>query len=273
MVPVAQSEDENAVTLKRPLPKLAAVGVTVFWATMMGALVKREIVPAWISSGPIGYGSLLSPHEASRRSAMGIYFRQTRVGRAETFILRTPDNGLELVSRVTLSLANLRSPLLGALQDIRTSLTVEVGPDQALRSFDLAIRQPIHATVSGKVIGEKVKLTTRYADGAQSEKVVGYDARSIMCNALSPFVGMRNLKVGKEWRFSSFNPLNRRMTPVKVTVTARETAMLDREAVDVFVLTAQYGSIQVRSWVTPEGEVVRQETPFGLSLRREAVQQ
>lgn len=202
---------------------------------------------------------------------MGVYFRKTRVGRADTIVLRTPGNGLELVSRVTLSLERLRLPLLGALEEIKTSLVVRVGPDHTLRSFDLSVRQPISATVSGEVDEGKLKLTTHYADGTHSEKSVDYDARSLLCNALSPFTGVRNLRVGKAWHFWSFNPLNHRMTRVNVTVTGKEMAQLDGEPVDAFVLTAQYGAIQVRSWVTQDGEVLRQDTPFGLSLRREAV--
>jgi len=255
--------------LKASVPKLVALGVTAFWATMMGALVKREILPAWASSAPVGYASLLGPDEVSRHSRMGIYLRGIRLGHADTTIQRNPKSGLDLVSRVTLSLEGLPMPLLGELQEIRTSLIVRVDANKAIDSFSLTIRQPMFIAVSGEVIGNQLKMTTQYADGTSNEKTVPFDASRIMSNSFSPFVGMRNLKVGKVWQVWTLNPLNRGMTPVKITVTSKEKATFDGETVDVFVLTAEHGAMQIESWVTPEGEVLRQETPFGFSLRKE----
>ena len=160
-------------------------------------------------------------------------------------------------------------PLLGELQEIRTSLIVRVDANKAIDSFSLTIRQPMFIAVSGEVIGNQLKMTTQYADGTSNEKTVPFDASRIMSNSFSPFVGMRNLKVGKVWQVWTLNPLNRGMTPVKITVTSKEKATFDGETVDVFVLTAEHGAMQIESWVTPEGEVLRQETPFGFSLRKE----
>ena len=259
--------------LKAFLPKLVALGVTAFWATMMGALVKREVLPAWATSTPVGYASLLGPEELLRQSRMGIYLRGIRLGHADTTVQRNAGSGLDLVSRVMLSLEGLPVPILGELREIKTSLIVRVDANKAIDSFSLTVRQPMFIAVNGEVIGDKLRMITQYEDGTSSEKTVPFDASRIMSSSFSPFVGMRNLKVGKEWHVWSFNPLNRGMTQVKVTVTSKEKTTFNGETVDVFVLTAAHGAMQVKSWVTPDGEVLRQETPFGFSLRRETTKQ
>ncbi len=264
---------EKAAVLKAFVPKLVALGVTTFWASMMGTLVKREVLPAWTSSAPVGYASLLGSDELSRQSRMGIYLRGIRLGHADTIVQRNPKSGLDLVSRVTLSLEGLPVPILGELREIKTSLIVRVDANKAIDGFSLTIREPMFVAVNGEVIGDRLKMTTQYGDGTSSEKTVPFDASRIMSNSFSPFMGMRNLKVGKEWHVWSFNPLNRGMTQVKVTVTSKEKVTFDGETVDVFVLSAEHGPMQIKSWVTPAGEVLRQETPFGFSLRKETTEQ
>jgi len=257
------------MTVKPLLPKATAIGVTAFWAVMMGALVQREIVPVWVQSAPVSYGSLLSPNEVFKRSSLGIYFRGVRLGEADTFLSRRADRGLDLVSRVTLSLAKMDMPLLGPIGDVRVALTARVGPHETLESFRVALRKPICATMSGRVVGDQLHVTTELEDGTQSHMALPFEPGRILSNALCPFVGMRNLRVGKQWEFASLNPLTLRLTPVKVTVTAKETVTFAGQPQEVFVLTAKHGAIEVTSWITESGEVLKQETPFGFSLHRE----
>lgn len=257
------------MTVKPLLPKATAIGVTAFWAAMMGALVQREIVPVWVQSAPVSYGSLLSPNEVFRNSSLGVYFRGVRLGEADIFLKRRAGRGLDLVSRVTLSLAKMNMPLLGPIDDVRVALTARVGPQQRLESFRVVLREPVFATMSGQVVGDQLHLTTEFEDGSQSLMALPFDPGHILSNALCPFVGMRNLRVGKQWEFASLNPLTRRLTPVKVTVTAKETVTFAGQPQEVFVLTAKHGAIEVTSWVTENGEVLKQETPFGFSLLRE----
>lgn len=261
-----------------PAPKitrarLIAAAIAVFWAAMMAALVKRELLPAWTSAEPVDYGSLLSSNEVSRQSRMAIYFRDARIGRVETQVHRTRDGGIELCSNTTLSLAELGPPLLAAVGKVRTGLIIQSGRDGGLRRFDFYVHEPLDVCVRGATEGGRLRLTTQFEDGQASETLVDYDPRMILANAFSPFLGLHNLRVGKQWRFASLDPLTRQMKVVTVTVTGRETLDLGGEQTDAFVLTSEYGSLQVRSWVAPDGVVLRMETPYGFSLVREAPSQ
>ena len=255
--------------VKLTTPRVAALGITVFWAAMMGSLVNRELMPTWTSRGAVGYGSLLSPNEVSRQSRMGVYFRGLRIGSVDTLVRRTADQGVELISQMVISLADLNLPLLAELRRVHTSLHARVGADQRLRTFEFIVREPMRVIIKGRVAGDRLKVTTQFPGAPATEREERFDPRVIMANEFSPFLGVHHLHVGKQWQLATFNPLTREMARVTVTVTAKETRTIAGEPQDVFVLTSEYAGVRVKSWVTAQGEVLRQETPYGFSLRRE----
>jgi len=263
-----QSQIENRKSRITPA-RLLAAAITVFWAAMMTALVKREIAPAWSGAAPVSYEALLARNELARRSKMGIYFRRRRIGAVETDVQRARGRKIDISSRMTLAMGELNLPFVDALGPITIIFTARVDEDDGLRQFSIFVGHPLGIHIEGKVQGGRLRLVSELAGSSKEETSIPFDPHTIMSNALSPFLGVRNLRVGKEWRFAALDPLTRRVKMVRLKVTGRETLLLDGREFGVFVVEAAQGSLQFRSWITPEGEVVRQDTPYGISLRWE----
>ncbi len=262
------SHDEKTPRKLTP-GRLAAAAIAVFWAAMMTALVRREVLPAWRQMGPVTYASLLRPTELARRSRMGIYFRGRRIGQAETYIQRTRDGGIDITSRMDISLAMLPLPLPAGPKPVTMILAARVGKDNALRGFDLHVGAPIHLELKGRVEDDRLILTSQLAGGPPAAHRLRFDPRTIMTSAASPFLGVRRLHVGKSWTIAALDPFSQQVRPVRLTVTARERMTVDGRPADVFVVETRRGAWRFKSWITADGEVVRQDTPYGFSLRRE----
>ncbi len=114
--------------------------------------------------------------------------------------------------------------------------------------------------VRGYVAGEHVSTDLPYTPGV------------FLGEVFSPFTSLPELSksdVGRTWSVDMVNPLASGVQHVTVNLTARREVKLDGKRTPVYRLEFTTGSNRWESWVTEDGGVLVQGTPFGLTIRRE----
>ncbi|MBM4080624.1 MAG: hypothetical protein FJ278_13055 [Planctomycetes bacterium] len=250
--------------------KLIALLIVAFWSTMMGLLIRREIVPGLMAKAPVGYENILAREERTRHERMGIYFASRRVGSSETHVTREHDGRLRIENATEFTLAAFPLPMLPENAKVKAQLTAVVDERHGLRWFRFeldSMLQPM--TILGRVAGRKLKIETKVGDAPGARQLMDFDPSAILTSGFSPFVGVPDLRIGREWQISMFNPLTQTMDICQARVTAQETLQTDDGPEDAYVVTLQHGTSELRAWINAKGEVLQEETPFGLTLKRE----
>jgi len=239
--------------------KIIGAAIVLFWGTMTGLLVKREL-PSCMKPNA-GYAALPPAALADRRTRMGIYLGQRKVGVCETTIRRMPNDYYKIESTATLE----AGPLRGSRSNV--SLTIFLRPDQSLESFRLLL-PGCKAVLQGTVDEDKLRIVT-VVGSMRSERIIPYDPSAIMSSSLTPLATLPKLKVGKAWSVALLNPLSFEMQRANMDVRRRETILWEGREVDTFVIHITHANFELKAWVTPEGELLREQMPFGLVMVKE----
>ena len=250
-----------------------ALAITAFWALMMGLLVRREILPGFEAHAPVRYGSLLSSEQDSRADRMGIFIAGRRVGTTVTSLRREPSGAIRISNQTDLDLARIKALRRPGITSITTHLVALADPARGLRSFKFEVDwDVVPVRIRGVVQGETLRMRKQIGDAPAQSVTVLIDPKTLVSSGFSPILGSSTLTVGKRWDIATFNPLTLRMDKATAEVTAKESLEIDGRKVDTRVVAIRYGPIETRSWVADDGQVVRQEAPFGILLQRESAE-
>jgi len=245
-----------------------AYGMTAaVWIVSVVLLVQREIAPALAlrTQRRATFREYVSRLKLPYEERMGIYFLGKRVGGLTTSIEQEPGGWLSVETR-----ANVKGE--AAFADLFTfNLSSHVLFDESyeLSSVEVEIRGAgMNASIRGLVQNSMLELRIR-TDGKTTRKSVPVDPETLIADSLFPFAGAPDLRVGAEWWMTTVNPLTMELDRSRVSVAEETEEMVEGQAQRVYVLVTEYGGQEVRSWVTAEGVLLRQESPLGIRMVRE----
>jgi hypothetical protein len=96
-------------------------------------------------------------------------------------------------------------------------------------------------------------------------RIIPYQERSLVQNAMEPFDYLPGLQVGQRWESRSVNPLNGRIEPVRVEVTRKTVIHWDNQPVTTLEVVQYMPPLAAtKTWVRSDGLVLRQEVPVPL---------
>ena len=248
---------------------LVIAGVVVFWLTMMTLLVKREVLPAWRAAHRPPYRRAVAEarEDLPKRSQMAILMGQRRVGTYRNVMRRDTDGALLVDGAATV---DLMLPLLRLRGRFELTGRMRIGADGRLKRFDTVALTPLGRVVmTGEVVGRE--LVTTVGEGANAQVTRRpIDERAVLLRDLAPLEALGDLHVGDSWYVTSLSPLLKSNTAL-VQVRERQTIVVQDRPVDTFLLVmlTSESTAELRAWVEPDGEVVRQELPYGFVMERE----
>ena len=229
------------------------------WVVQMGILVDRS----YLQASSLNLAADLARYSGAAQWR-GVYYRGDKIGFVVGETVPLPD-GFELREDGRLQMA-----LLGATTAARVRTLVRVDRTFTLRSFEFSLDPGTGAVeVSGVVVGQRLELTIATPSGRRTE------SRELAeTPALSQSVPRRlaaaGLRAGAHHELSLFDPATLRNAPLVVDVQAREVVSAAGRPVPAFRVRTQFGGIVSFSWITDTGEVVKEESPLGLVVVREA---
>jgi len=249
-----------------------ALAVAGFFALMWGLLLRAHLPVAPSARLQPFYNNLLSPGQTERTSKWGVYFGDRRIGEAETRIWRDGSGMISVRTNTEIHLTKAAALVLGLTGTLDVEFTARISPLRGLQSFDVESKL-LNVQVMGTVAGDTMLVTGRF--GKDNLKAnVPYEEGRLLSEVLSPLTALPPLDeglVGQDWTVDMINPIAGTVEQVTVTVVGFKEATLAEGPARVFRLLFAARSTRWVCWVTQEGEVLIQGTPFGLSLRREDI--
>lgn len=246
------------------------LGITAFFAVMWGLMLRPHLaVPTGAGLRP-DYVSLLKPGEKERTTSWGIYFGGNRIGRSEMLVRQQEDGTIVIRTDAEIKLDPAVEYVLGLVGTLDVKFLVNISPLRGLLLFQ-ADSKLLDTSLQGAVRDDEI-LLRGHVGKERIRTSIPYDADGLLAEAFSPLAGLPELKrgqVGRNWTMDMVNPVAGTLQKVSVSIARSKEITLADRTVRVFQLSFATGAGRWNSWVTEDGEVLVQGTPFGLSLRRE----
>ncbi len=198
---------------------------------------------------------------------MGIYFQGNKVG----WLHHTcePEDGGYVVREE--SLTHLK--MMDTPQKIWVATTCRTDNAFALTSFNFRMRSDVVSMeVLGEVEGKTVNLKIDSA-GKTQEKVLRLRRPPYLFLNLRPYLVSEGLETGKSFRVPVVLPSTLSQADAVLTVEGEEEIRIDGETREAFRIQVSYAGMEATSWYDREGRVLKEVSPMGLTMVREAAGQ
>ncbi len=234
----------------------------VAWAAAIGGLWLHE-------RGLLGHG-VVNPVTLLRAGLsvedneqwFGVYYQDQQIGYAHSLVIPTELNGMPGVQLV--DQGEMAFTLLGQPQIIQVRANGFIDADWRLQRFTAGLQSGDYTLQwSGKRVGETLHI--RMASGQGSADSQLYDPTgSAFPAGLVSWTAFHHLKEGQWGKFTLLNPLAVR--PDEAFFYVRRSELVDGQR--ALVVETEFRGLTTTTWVTPEGEVLRESSPLGWELRR-----
>lgn len=250
---------------------LVTIAIVVYAGAMNWMVYERQRAVSSLDRYRAGVSTFLGA-ELQREQWMGIYRKHRRVGYTGYTIEKVfPAEGVEIQTTME---SRMEIELFGQPQtlDLNGSLVLDETMRPLTLYMDVAGSAGSFITISGKREGERFEVDVRRGN-MRLFRVQLPLAELHLGNGLVPNLPLSGYKVGDIYEVPCFDPLFMGRAVARVEVLSREIKEVDGVQAEVLILETRFRDITARSWVTPGGELIRQE--FGpplddLLLRRES---
>jgi hypothetical protein len=259
-------------------PRLLSVGLLVYWAVAALSLITRDLLPEWTMGSPPDLRTISRAEDGARPGRWAVQVvddpknpevRRT-VGQAMTEGVRRSDGTFVMASRVWFDAGGL---LKGTPFDSRSEARIEVAsnylvdPSGNLRTFRARVRSVNDPEelldVQGVLKNHAIEITTTSPLPLLNKtRTIPYEPRGMVQNGLGPIDRLPGLQVGQRWDTRVVSPLTGRAEMVRVEVTRRQMIHWNNNPVMTFEVVQHMTPLSARTWVRPDGLVLRQEVPF-----------
>lgn len=242
---------------------LATSVVVLFWLLMNGRLVLREYEYRSLDQYRRGVADFLGDR-IRRERWMGVYRRQKRIGHTGLAVERSFE-GDRLGYRVEFS-TRLEIDVLG--QGGRIAIEGAALLDPRMVPLDLTVDVAV-GTVKVQLTGsrEDEHFVVALKDQERSMFRERLPLRELhFGDGLAPLPPIAGLRVGERYRVPVFDPVFRASAPAESTVVRETSRLADGMAIDCLEIETAFRGMVIRSFVTRDGEVLRQEIPPPLEV-------
>lgn len=259
-------------------PRLVCVAILLFWVVAASNLIRRDVLPELgfvrppdlrtiatveADAGPSHWSVEVIDNPLSPES------RRT-IGHAETSSIRDSNGWLVTSSRVTFGAGGLLkgTPFAqNADEQLAVLSRYHIDPSGNLRTFDVLVKSASDPEellqVEGRLKDRTFEIVSRGRLPILNQtRSFPYAPRGLVQNSLSPFDRLPNLQVGQRWETRMVSPLTGRVETARVEVTRRCMIHWENGPVSTFEVVHHVAPLSAKTWVRPDGLVLRQEVPF-----------
>ena len=160
----------------------------------------------------------------------------------------------------------LRLLFLEETHEVSSTTQARLGPDYSLSTFTFRLQAgPVAFRLEGTVAPGKLLLVTRMAGDHQTAELP-LSAPIYLGGGMRAFLAQERLQVGNTYRLNLFDPSTMSQSLVPLRVEAKETIVVEARSYEAFRVVMDYHGLQLRSWISPYGEVLKEEGLLGMTL-------
>ncbi len=162
----------------------------------------------------------------------------------------------------------LRLDFLGEVQDISSWVQANLEPDFSVKSFVFRLQAgPIYYRLQGGVEEGNLILVSQMAGQEQIQKLP-LSHPIYLSSGLKSFISQQPLAVGNTYRLALFDPATMSQTMVPLHVEEKETVRISSRDLEAYRVVMDFRGVQLKSWVSPYGELLKEEGFLGLTMVR-----
>lgn len=252
--------------------RLIFILVTGFWVLMMGTLVRRYLLEVRPEFVPGTWRSVLTRERRNYQWRKGIYLPRggtlQRIGYTQTVFHYRHDGKYTIQNQthVTIEVPGV----LPEPTDADLMATALVSRDFTLERLTLRLdSEPLRAVCHGRNEGGTLVLRPTVNGQDQEPIEIAMPPGQVAAQGLSPLLALPPLEVGMTWETVVVNPFTFKPSKVSLAVKRRETLHWRGRNMETYVVMVRSGLAGIKAWVTPDGQVLREQTILGLTFIKE----
>lgn len=250
--------------------------IVITWLVSMCILIEKDVLPRYLVGNPPDFKSLAinqTEIKTNWRIAVEEGDEKTRpVGRATNITRKRLDGGATLESDVQLDASGL---FQGTPFQIAEATHFEFSNTTLVTAQGLL--DQVRADVRVRELGEKPilniqavpdnhgKLEVRFSSSISPilnfNKNINYAPRELVRGGLEPVDRLPGLRVGQRWNSQILQPMTGRPEQIQSSVTGMSRIFWNNNPVEVFLVEHKSGTFTAKTWVRPDGLVLRQQLP------------
>lgn len=242
------------------LAKLLKTSILLFWIVMLGLLVHRSYIrPASV----IAIDAITEEGVRAGEEWFGIYQQNRKIGYAHTRIV--PEGPAYHLFEES----ELDVKVLDSVQRIRTEIDSYASRNFLLRYFTFRLHSSLtNMEIKGAVVKKRLVLDITTGGRTRKERIKLTEPPYLSPN-VRPALVLMGLEPGRKYRFPLFNPATMSAEDAHITVEGKESIKIGDREVPVYRLTESFQGMETSSWISEEGETIKEVSPLGYVLLRE----
>ncbi len=237
--------------------RLFAIGVLLFWASMMSVLFMRDVWPAWTAQEPPPMTAEQLARLADRKTQLGIFAGDGRR-------LGTAWRQMTTAGDTTSLYGTVITEPYQYIPATRTETVTEFNAEGGLETFSLDVYGISNTIIQAKGERRGIFFPCEFQFGVLRRRInLDLSATRLIGDSLQPFGYLPELRVGQAWRMQILDPLSAivggkaRFHSVVARVTGREAITHQGRPVECFVVVTD--NPPIKAWVDDDGQVCVQE--------------
>ncbi len=234
--------------------------ITLFWLVTTGLLIQRQYGTFKLSD-PSLQSSFTIP-DIAEEQWMGVYLKGEKIGYLSRKISPTAD-GYTLDEALRFKMI-----IMGTEKNVETLLNASLDINLKLLSFSAKIKSDLDIDISGNVQGKKLSLTIDSAGMKTTKEIHLNKEPTLEGSAMTAM--LRGLKPGDKIKVPIFDPSLMGVEDLELKILSKENTMSLGKLEVAYKVNGNIKGIEFSVWITEKGEVLREESPMGFVLVREA---
>ncbi len=244
------------------ISKLIKTSILLFWLVMLGLLLERTY---FRPTSVIALDVITQEGVRTGDEWFGIYQQGRKIGYAHTRTLPEGD-AYHLYEESELDIL-----ALGQMQRVKTVINSYTTKNFLLKYFDFTLQSQLTTMeLKGAVVKNQLVLDISTGGRTRKEHVKLTEPPYLSPN-IKPALILLGLEPGRKYRFSLFNPATMNSEDAYVTVEAKESIKVGDKEQAVYKLKESFQGMEAVSWVTEDGETIKEESALGYVLLKETM--
>jgi Transglutaminase-like superfamily len=240
--------------------KIISTLILLFWLVMLGLLIERTYLrPTTL----IALDAAAKEGVPATDEWFGIFQKGRNVGYAHTQTIPEAET-YHLFEESEMDIL-----ALGSVQRVKTTVNSYTTKNFLLKYFDFTMQSAMTTMkIKGAVLGKKLILDIMTGGQKRTQKVRLHDPPYLAQN-IKPALLLMGLQVGKKYSFPLFNPATMSTERATIGVESKEHIKVGDEEKIVYKLKESFQGMETTSWITQDGETIKEQSPLGYSLLKE----
>jgi transglutaminase-like putative cysteine protease len=243
------------------LKKIASTLILLFWFTMLGLLIERTYIRP---SSVIALDAVTKEGVHSTDEWFGIYQQGKKIGYAHSRTIPEAET-YHLYEESEMDIL-----ALGSIQRVKTIINSYSTKNFLLKYFDFVLQSDMTSMkIKGAVIGKKLVLDIESGGKTRTEKIRLTRPPYLSPN-IKPAILLMGLETGKTYRFPLFNPATMSTEEAMISIESKDRIKIGETEQTIYKLKESFQGMETMSWITQDGETIKEESPLGYSLLKES---